>query len=55
MIDLQDAEVRAKLKLVEEALIWANKEINDWMDTAYGCDPEDHEVIMEALKIIRSL
>jgi hypothetical protein len=45
---------REALKLALEALLWANKEINEWMDDAYGYDPEDHPEIMLAITAIKA-
>ena len=41
------------LKLALEALEWANKEINAWMDDAQGLEPEDHPEIMFAVNAIK--
>jgi NMD protein affecting ribosome stability and mRNA decay len=41
------------LRLALEALEWANKEINKWMDDAYGYDPEEHPEIMQAITAIK--
>ena len=37
-----------------EALEWANKEINAWMDDAQGLEPEDHPEIMLAIDAIKA-
>jgi hypothetical protein len=41
------------LDLALEALLWANIEINDWRDSAYGYEPEDQPQIMEAITAIK--
>jgi hypothetical protein len=41
------------LELALEALEWANKEINAWMDDAQGLEPEDHPEIMLAINAIK--
>ena len=41
------------LELALEALEWANKEINAWMDDAQGLDPEEHPEIMFAINAIK--
>ena len=40
------------LKLALEALKWANKEINKWLDDR-GLEPEDHPEIMQAITAIK--
>jgi len=42
------------LRLALEALEWANKEINNWMDDAYGLEPEEHLEIMQAITAIKA-
>ena len=42
------------LRLALEALEWANKEINNWMDDAYGLEPEEHPEIMQAITAIKA-
>lgn len=49
------AEQTEKLKSVEESLLWAHNEINELIFSEWGYDPVDHEPIVKALKIIRSL
>jgi hypothetical protein len=41
------------MKLALEALEWANKEINEWRDDAYGYDAEDQPIIMAAITALR--
>jgi hypothetical protein len=41
------------MKLALEALEWANKEINEWRDDAYGYDAEDQPIIMAAVTALR--
>jgi hypothetical protein len=41
------------LDLALNALLWANIEINDWRDSAYGYEPEDQPQIMEAITAIK--
>lgn len=41
------------LKRALEALLWANEEINGWMDDAQGLDPVDHPEIMSAITAIK--
>jgi hypothetical protein len=41
------------LDLALEALLWANIEINDWRDSAYGYESEDQPQIMEAITAIK--
>jgi hypothetical protein len=41
------------LELALEALEWANKEINAWMDDAQGLEPEEHPEIMFAVNAIK--
>jgi hypothetical protein len=45
---------REALKLAFEALLWKNKEINEWMDDAYGYKPKDHPEIMLAITAIKA-
>jgi hypothetical protein len=40
------------LKLALEALKWANKEINEWREDAYGYDAKDQPTIMSAVNAI---
>jgi hypothetical protein len=40
------------LKLALDALKWANKEINRWLDDR-GLEPEDHPEIMQAITAIK--
>ena len=40
------------LKLALEALKWANKEINGWLDDR-GLEPEDHPEIIQAITAIK--
>ncbi len=41
------------LRMALEALLWANNEINEWRDDAYGYAPEDQPVIMSAVTAIK--
>jgi hypothetical protein len=41
------------LELALEALVWANKEINAWMDDVGGYEEEDHPEIMFAINAIK--
>ena len=40
------------MTLAIKTLLWANKEINNWRDDAYGHDPEDYPEIMLAIKAL---
>lgn len=42
----------AAMKLALEALKWANKEINEWREDAYGYDAKDQPTIMSAVNAI---
>jgi hypothetical protein len=42
------------LLIASEALEWANKEINNWIDDAYGLEPEEHPEIMQAITAIKA-
>ena len=44
--------MREALKMALEALLWANKEINGWLDDR-GLEPEDHPEIMLAVTAIK--
>lgn len=44
---------RDKLEQVLEALLWANQEINEWRDDAYGYDPIDQPQIMLSVFVIK--
>jgi hypothetical protein len=41
------------LDLALDALLWANNEINEWRDDAYGYKPEDQPQIMKAITAIK--
>ena len=45
--------MKEALKLALEALLWANNEINEWMNDAYGYEPKDHLEIMSAITAIK--
>ena len=44
---------RAKLEQVLEALLWANNEINEWREDAYGYDAKDHPQIMLSVVVVK--
>ena len=45
--------MKEALKMALEALLWANNEINEWMNDAYGYEPKDHLEIMSAITAIK--